>query len=116
LFEQLFSELQIKVKEMEVIGVWGKDGLELEKQKFSELEIDLDFTGAEMADIISKIDNATKISPDKFFISLGVENHQLLIYSLTPDYFLIILANSDIIIGKLSFYLQLYKEKIIAIL
>ena len=97
------------------MGVWGKDGLELEKHEYGHAEIDLEFAGAEIADIISKID-VIKVSPMNYFIKLNILDYYLLIYSLTNDYFLILLTNKDIIEGKLNFYLSIYRDQLIAIL
>lgn len=115
MFENIFTDFFTKNKEVIVIGVWGKDGLELEKKHFSEINFDLDFTGAEMADIISKIDGI-KISPVSFFIKLIIRDYFLIIYSLTPDYFLIILTDRNIIQGKLNFYIDIFKDKLISVL
>jgi len=116
LFEEIFAAFYKKNNEIKVMGVWGKDGLELEKKYFSEIkDIDLEFSGAEIADIASKLDS-TRISPEAFFIKLHFHKYFLIIFSLTPDYFLMILSDKNVIEGKLKFYLNLYKEKIIAAL
>lgn len=113
MFEEIFSRVYEKNKEIKVIGVWGKDGLELEKKFFSDLpDVDLEFSGAELADILTKLDN-TKVSPETYFIKLNVHNHIMLLFSLTREYFLMILSSRGIITGKLSFYLNLYKPKIL---
>ena len=116
MFEEIFTTFYNKNEGIKAIGVWGKDGLELEKKHFSEVgDIDLEFSGAEIADITSKLDT-TRISPEAFFIKLHFHKYFLIIFSLTPDYFLMILSGKEIIDGKLSFYLNLYKEKLIAAL
>ena len=114
LFEEIFVSIYEKNKEIKVIGVWGKDGLELEKRHFSQFEdidVDLEFSGAEIADIISRLDKI-KISPQVFSLKLSLKENLLLIASLTTDYFLMILSDPDIIEGKLSFYLNLYKNQL----
>lgn len=96
------------------MGVWGKDGLELEKIVFEELAgIDLDLTGAELADIISKLEGM-KLSPDKYYIKLNYHGYLLLIYSLTADFFLMVVAEPGIIAGKLTFFFNLYKERMLS--
>jgi predicted regulator of Ras-like GTPase activity (Roadblock/LC7/MglB family) len=118
LFEDIFKTFYEKNKEIKAIGVWGKDGLELEKKYFSstrEIDVDLEFSGAEMADIISRLDN-TKISPRLFLIKLSLKNCLAIIVSLTSDYFLMIIADPGIIEGKLNFYLNLYKSELISAL
>ena len=85
MFEEVFNSVREKNEEVYAIGVWGKDGLELEKKYFQEIEnVDLEFSGAELADIISKLDN-TKTSPHHFFIRLNYQGHYLQLHSLTPD-------------------------------
>lgn len=98
------------------MGVWGKDGLELEKSYFSDVEeVDLEFSGAELADILSKLDS-TRLGPQNYLVKINMGKFSMHIFSLTPYYFLIILSAPGAIDGKLQFYLDLYKEQIIALL
>jgi hypothetical protein len=122
LFEEIFNRFHEKNREIRIIGVWGKDGLVLEKKYFRELEqgepaldIDVEFSGAELADIISKLDQ-TKTSSGTYFLKLNYNNYLLMLFSLTNDYFLLIVTGADIIEGRLKFYLSLYKEQLIAAL
>lgn len=116
MFEEIFSKFHEKNREIKVIGVWGKDGLELEKKYFSVAEgIDLDFTGAELADVISKIEKI-KVAPQNYLIKLCFKEYLLIVYSLTPEFFMVMLTGTDLIVGKLSFYLDLFRNKLISIL
>ncbi len=100
-----------------MVGVWGKDGLVLEKKHFAQSEgLDMDFTGAELADVIARIDKI-KISPQRYTLQFNLNNDfRLIVYSLTPDFFLIVLADKSIITGRLNFYFDLYRNKLIAAL
>jgi hypothetical protein len=99
-----------------MMGVWGKDGLELEKKIFTEaVEINLELAGAELADIISKFDGL-KFPPEKYFIKLNLYGYLLVIFSLTPDYFLLMVTDSTVIHGKLNFYFNTYKKDLVAAL
>lgn len=118
MFEETFKAFYERNKEIKVIGVWGKDGLVLEKKYFEKIEninVDLEFSGAELADIIARLDHI-KISPQTVSIRLQCQKYLLIIYSLTDDYFLMILADPDIIEGKMKFYLNLYKNQLISAL
>ncbi|MCP4218764.1 MAG: hypothetical protein GY765_29300 [bacterium] len=116
MFEHIFTKVHDKNKEIKLIGVWGKDGLELEKKCFSEaIAIDLEFVGAELADIISKLE-LTKVAPENYSLKLGFNNYYLLVFSLTSDFFLIILADQSVILGKLKFYLDSFKKNIATLL
>jgi len=116
LFEDIFLKLHDKNKEIKIMGIWGKDGLVLEKKYFSEMsEVDLELTGAELADIISKL-NGMKLSMEKYFITLQFKGYSLLVFSLTSDYFLMVVTDQTIIPGKLNFYFNLYKNKLISAL
>jgi len=118
LFEETFKVLFERNKEIKAIGVWGKDGLELEKKYFEKaenLDVDLEFSGAELADIIGRLDHI-KISPQNVFIKLQFQKYILIIFSLTAEYFLMILADPDMIEGKIKFYLNLYKSQLISAL
>jgi predicted regulator of Ras-like GTPase activity (Roadblock/LC7/MglB family) len=114
-FETVFDKFHVKNDGIKAIGIWGKDGLELEKVFYSDMEdIDLEFSGAELADIISKLDN-TKISPEQFFLKMNFYGLHLRVYSLTPEYFLIIISDLDVMDGKIKFYLNLYKDDLISL-
>ena len=116
MFENTFEAFYERNKEIKAIGVWGKDGLELEKKYFETSEninVDLEFSGAEMADVVSRLDRI-KASPQNVFIRLQFQKYLLIIYSLTTDYFLMILSDPDIIEGKMKFYLNLYKNQLIS--
>ena len=116
MFEDIFKRFYDKNKEIKVIGVWGKDGLELEKRNFAETAgVDIEFTGAEIADILTKFDSI-KISPNEYYIKLNFHEYVMMIFSLTPEYFLVIIADRRIYPQKLNFYLDLYREKIISVL
>lgn len=114
MFEDIFEKFYEKNREIKVIGVWGKDGLELEKKFYSSIEgVDLDLTGAELADVISKVEGI-KLSPTKYIFHLDLDKYWLVIYSLTPEFFLVVVSGKTIIKGKLNFYLEFYKNKLIS--
>jgi len=123
LFEEIFNRFHEKNSEIKSIGVWGKDGLVLEKRSFpkagdADLGIDVEFSGAELADIITRLDQTrtSSASSGTYFFKLNFHQYLLMIFSLTNDYFLLVLAGGDIIEGKLKFYLNLYKDQLIALL
>ena len=116
MFEEIFEKFKDKNKEIKLIGVWGKDGLELEKRLYSDLaQFDMEFAGAELADIITKLESI-KLSPENYYIKLNFYDNVLMIFSLTPDFFLMMLADQTVIPGKLVFYLNLYRENLISTL
>ncbi len=81
---------------------------------FTKVEdFDLELVGAEIADIISKIDTL-KLSTESFFLKFGLNDSLLMIYSLTVNYFLIVLADKTVITGKLKFYIDLYKSQLMS--
>ncbi len=116
MFEDIFSKIHNKNREIKIMGIWGKDGLVLEKKFFSEIrEVDVELTGAELADILSKL-NGMKLSIEKYFITLQFKGYSLLIFSLTSEYFFMVVTDPAIIPGKLNFYFNLYKNKLISAL
>jgi len=116
LFDEIFTTFYKKNPGIMVMGVWGKDGLVLENSFFpGKPAIDLDFAGAELAYVLSRLDKI-KIQPQKYYIKIALGDDILLVYSLTPDFFLVMLADKSIIFGKLNFYFDIFREKIIAIL
>jgi len=113
LFENVFDQIQGKNPSVKVIGIWGKDGLELEKKYYiDESDPDIDMTGAQIADIMSKVSNLKFVS-EKSHFTLEGESSTLLIYAISPDYFLIVMSGNDLVMGKLLFYLSLYRNDLI---
>jgi predicted regulator of Ras-like GTPase activity (Roadblock/LC7/MglB family) len=113
-FEEIFNKFHEKNNGIKAMGVWGKDGLELEKSFFTDVEdVDLEFSGAELADILSKLDS-TRLAPQKYLLKINLSNGYLHLFSLTTYYFMVILSDEAALDGKLQFYIDLYKDQIIA--
>lgn len=114
MFEEIFKKIQSKNKEIKIIGIWGKDGLELDKMEFFSLQnVNLELVGAEIADIISRL-NKIKISPESYYMKLNFDEYLLFVFKLTEDFFLITLTGEEVIKGKLLFSIDLYKNKLIS--
>ena len=110
MFEKVFEKIKEKNSSVKIIGIWGKDGLELEKKYFvDESDPDIDMTGAQIADIMMKLSNLKFVS-EKSHFTLEGESSTLLIYTISPDYFLIVMCGKELIMGKLLFFLNLYKD------
>jgi len=113
LFEQVFDKIYEKNPAVKVIGIWGKDGLELEKKYYvDQSDPDIDMTGAQIADIMSKIADLKFVS-EKSHFTLEGESSMLLIYAVSRDYFLIVMCGNDVIMGKLLFYLSLFRSELV---
>ena len=116
MFEKVFDKIQGKNSSVKVIGIWGKDGLELEKKYYvEESDPDIDMTGAQIADIMAKLSNLKFVS-EKSHFTLEGENSTLLIYAISPDYFLIVMCGADLLMGKLLFFLSLYGDELLDLL
>lgn len=115
MFESIFIEIQKNNPEIKCIGVWGKDGLELERRTFSDSTLNLELIGAQFADIISKFEGLP-ISSQRSHIRLDYGSHFLAVYSVTDDYFMVVLAEPDILPGRLNFYIDLRRDELRAIL
>lgn len=113
MFEGVFKKLYSHNPEILMIGIWGRDGLGLEENRFVEVKVDLELIGAEMADIVGKLSQA-RFSPQSVSMRLVVNGNLLNFYELTPEFFLIIVSSEGIINGKLNFYVDRYKKEIIS--
>lgn len=111
MFDRVFDNINRKVPEVRMVGVWGTDGLELQKKVFAPLDVDLDFLGAEVAEFITKI-NAIQPTPESVKVKLVVDSGWLYVFRLTPDFFLIMLADPTVLNGKVSFYADLYRSQL----
>ncbi len=116
MFEKTFDKIKEKNSFVKIVGIWGRDGLELEKKNFiGTSHPDIDMTGAQIADIMSKL-SGLKFVAEKSHCTLEGKDSSLLVYSLSQDYFLIVLCEKGAIFGKLLFYLELYSDEIISAL
>jgi predicted regulator of Ras-like GTPase activity (Roadblock/LC7/MglB family) len=115
LFKTIFDDIKSHNSETYLIGIWGKDGLELEKATYLPSSIDIDLLGAELADVLAKLDNLELTSAD---ISIEYISGQfkILVYSLTSGYFLLLVSSLNQISGKLKYYLNLKKSNILSLL
>jgi predicted regulator of Ras-like GTPase activity (Roadblock/LC7/MglB family) len=113
LFEEIFTKIHDKNKELRCVGIWGKDGLELEKKVFSEYKVDIELMGAQLADALTRFESISLSSLHQT-IRVIFPEYVLLVFSLTPDYFLVVLADRNIIPGKIDFYVRLHRDKFIA--
>ncbi len=57
MFKTIFNDIQARNPEIYLIGIWGKDGLELEKAVYLPPDADTDLLGAELAEVVGKLDN-----------------------------------------------------------
>ena len=112
MFEDIFAKIHDKNNELRCIGIWGKDGLELEKKVFSDFKIDIELLGAQLADALTRFESISLSSLHQT-IRVMFPEYVLLVFSLTSDYFLVILADRDIFPGKIDFYIRLYRDKFI---
>lgn len=115
MFETIFDDIHQHNPETYLIGIWGKDGLELEKATYLTSSIDIDLLGAELADVLAKLDNLEVTSTD-ICIEYISGQFKIFVYSLNAGYFLLLVSNQNQITGKLKFYLNLKKNNILSLL
>jgi len=116
LFEKVFNKIKDKNSSVKVVGIWGKDGLELEKKYFvDETDPDIEMTGAQIADIMTKLSDLKFVSNKSHFALTGNDS-TLLIYTLSSEYFLIVVCGEDLLMGKLLFFLSVYRDELKALL
>jgi len=115
LFETIFSEIHQRNPETYLIGIWGRDGLELEESTYLPSGIDLDLLGAELADVLAKLDHLEVTGAD-ICIEYISGQFKIFVYSLNAGYFLLLVSNKNQITGKLKFFLNLKKDQILSLL
>jgi hypothetical protein len=113
LFKTIFHDLIDKNEGIECVGVWGRDGLELEKLICANPEFNFELFGAEIADIVSKI---STISFDNYTLEYVTERFKTIVFSLKPEYFLLVYGRLDLISGKLKYHVEMNKERLTALL
>lgn len=115
MFKTIFNDIQARNPETYLIGIWGKDGLELEKEVYLPPDANMDLIGAELAEVVGKLDNLD-IDRADFQIEYVSGKFKILVLSLNSGYFLLLVSGKSLISGKLRFYLDLKKDSILALL
>jgi predicted regulator of Ras-like GTPase activity (Roadblock/LC7/MglB family) len=115
LFETIFNDIHQHNPETYLIGIWGKDGLELEKATYLPSAIDIDLLGAELADVLAKLNNLEAIGVD-ICIEYTSGQFKIFVYSLNAGYFMLLVSNQNQLTGKLKFYLNLKKSNILSLM
>ena len=110
LFKDVFDSISGKNPEICLIGIWGKDGLELEKAVYAPADMDLELLGAEIADVVSRIDK-TSLFSGEYGVECPYRGLKVNAFSLTDGYFLLTVSTGNVIPGKLKFYLELNRQK-----
>ena len=115
MFREIFDDIHAHNPEVYLIGIWGKDGLELDKAVYLPPEADMDLIGAELAEVVGKLDNLD-LDRAGFQIEYISGKLKIMVLSLNSGYFLLLVSGKNVISGKLKFYLDLKKDGILALL
>jgi len=115
LFEKYFDSIYDKNRSVKMLGIWGKDGLVLERKAYGDDNLDKDMVGAEIAEILSGISRLSYIN-DETHIKLETDDSFIWVQTINKDYFLIAITNKDIIFGKLLFYIKQSQKDFLSIL
>lgn len=115
MFETIFRDIHQHNPETYLIGIWGKDGLELEKATYLPSSIDIDLLGAELADVLAKLGNLETIGAD-ICIEYTSGQFKIFVYSLNAGYFLLLVSSQNQLTGKLKFYLNIKKDNILSLM
>ena len=113
MFDAIFADIHAQNPETYLIGIWGKDGLELEKSVYLPPDADMDLIGAELAEVVGKLDNLD-IDRAGFQIEYVSGKFKIMVQSLNSGYFLLLVSGRNLISGKLKFYLDLKRDSILA--
>lgn len=111
MFEDIFIKLHTLIPEIQMIGIWGKDGLELEKKIFTLPNVEIELLGAEIADVVARIDQI-RVNTKDFRVELVTRLSRIGVFSLTHDYFLFIISADNMVFAKCKFYLELFSDRL----
>lgn len=115
MFEKIFDEIYEKNKSIKMLGVWGKDGLVLERKAFLDNDLDNDMVGAEVAEILSGMTKLSYVG-DSTHIRMETEDSYIYVVTISKDYFIIAITGKDMIFGKFLFYLRMKEREVLSIL
>jgi len=111
MFSETFDAISQKMPEIQMIGIWGKDGLELEKKIFKSLNIELELLGAEIADVVSRIDQI-RVNTQNFRVEIKTRSVKLAIFSLNHEYFIFLVGDDSLLFGRCKFYIDLFLDNL----
>jgi len=115
LFKPFFDRLAQANPATLLIGVWGRDGLELEKCLYGTTPGNEELVGAEMADVLSRLDSSSLAAgPSRFDYRSG--EFRVLAISLNPQFFLVVLGGPSLIPGKVALAVELGREELLGAL
>ena len=98
MFEKYFDSIYDKNRSVKMLGIWGKDGLVLERKVYSEDNLDKDMVGAEVAEVLSGIARLS-YSNDETNIKLETDDSFIWVQTITKDYFFIAIISDCIIMS-----------------
>ncbi len=111
MFKELFEKIKTKNPEVEMIGIWGGDGLELDKAVFNlPPEVNTELLGAELADVFLRLQKISEIEKKYFLEMIFNQNRKLVIFSLNYQYYILVIASGDLVTNKLKFYIELFRQ------
>lgn len=112
MFEDIYQRM-ISDKKVRLIGIWDKDGLEIDKVAYREDgEMNTDVIGAEMADITSRL---TEIKGhENFTLKLENPDYDLYVFSLVKDFFLLMVTDKDIISSRIKYLVDINRDQLIS--
>ena len=116
MFKTIFNDIHARNPETYLIGIWGKDGLELEKAVYLPPDADMDLIGAELAEVVGQAGQPGQSTHADFQIEYVSGKFKIMVHSLNSGYFLLLVSGKNLISGKLKFYLDLKKDSILALL
>jgi len=111
MFSDVFDTIHKQMPEIQMIGIWGKDGLELEKKIYKMPNIELELLGAEIADMVSRIDQI-RVNTRSFRVEVNTRTLKLAVFSLNHEYFLFLVAEESLLFGRCKFYIDLFIENL----
>lgn len=107
MFDEIFDRIHQKIDEIVYCAVCGKDGLILEQKSYGSTGvIEPELLSAEMAEIAVKNDSLA-VTPDTYYSEYDLDNGMLFVFSLSPEYYLLVLSDKSAIRGRLRFYIDL---------
>jgi len=115
LFNDIFFFLKSRVPEISYIGIWDRDGLEVERVHYDRHNFNTELLGAECADIVTRLSRASGGKAPGLLEARWQEN-VITATALKGSFFLLAMTTSPAIAAKTRFYLQSASHKINSLL
>ncbi len=115
MFSDIFQLIKNRVPEISYIGIWDRDGLEVERILYGRQQLNTELLGAECADMVSRLAGLSE-GRVPGVIEARWQDNTISALPLNQSFFLLVLTGAPALPGKTRFYMQINAPRLAAML